>query len=88
MTELNEVVHGFITGSFASLLELVSRASAKRYRKRTLRRLLSHSRYKWRTIKRLATSIDQDYETTRILLIEIGARRSEGEKEVWTLQNN
>jgi hypothetical protein len=86
VSEVAEVAYGFVTGTVAAVVQVFSAASAKRYRKRTLRRKLSDKRYEWRTIKRLADSISQDYEATRILLLEIGARRSEGEKEVWKLE--
>ena len=39
----------------------------------------------WRDLSTLSRIIGADYETTTRLLIEIGARGSEKEKEVWVL---
>ncbi len=39
----------------------------------------------WRKLSTLSRIVGADYETTTRLLIELGARGSEGEKEVWAL---
>jgi hypothetical protein len=39
----------------------------------------------WRKLQTLSRVIGADYETTTRLLIELGARGSEGEDEVWAL---
>ncbi|MEN3145633.1 hypothetical protein ABDF71_27015 [Ochrobactrum sp. WV_118_8] len=39
----------------------------------------------WRELSTLSHIIGADFETTTRLLIELGARGSEGEKEVWAL---
>ena len=39
----------------------------------------------WRKLQTLSRIIGADYETTTRLLIEIGARGSEKENEVWAL---
>lgn len=39
----------------------------------------------WRKLSTLSRIIGTDYETTTRLLIELGARGSEGEKDVWAL---
>src|SRR4051794_3066479 len=54
-------------------------------RKERLRKLLSDENYKWRSLERLCAAVGADEEMTAGLLLEIGARRSVGTKEVWTL---
>jgi hypothetical protein len=39
----------------------------------------------WRSIQTLSRIIGADYETTTRLLIEVGARGSESENDVWAL---
>ena len=39
----------------------------------------------WRSIQTLSRIIGANYETTTRLLIELGARGSEGESDVWAL---
>lgn len=41
----------------------------------------------WRNLSTLSRIIGADYETTTRLLIELGARGSEAENEVWALQS-
>jgi hypothetical protein len=79
-------MHGVITGFGSLVMQLYSEHKAKQCRIKTLRALLLGRRYDWRSIKILAFSIGQRRRTTRGLLLEIGARRSEGEKEMWTLK--
>jgi len=40
---------------------------------------------RWRNLSTLSQIIGADYETTTRLLIELGARGSEGDKDVWAL---
>jgi hypothetical protein len=55
-------------------------------RKDRLRKMLSNPKWEWRTIEVLETAIGEDEKTTVDLLLEIGARRSEGDRNIWTLQ--
>jgi len=48
--------------------------------------MLSNPKWEWRTIEVLETAIGEDEKTTVDLLLEIGARRSEGDRNIWTLQ--
>ena len=41
----------------------------------------------WRRLETLARVIGADYQTTTRLLVELGARGSEKENEVWTLKS-
>ena len=83
---MDEVVQGFVTGTIASICELFSRHKAKKLKIKILRASLLKEGYKWRSLTQLARAIGQDQETTTGLLLEIGARRSAGEKNVWTLE--
>jgi len=51
-----------------------------------LREHLTNPRWNWRTFEGLQRAIHADQETTTRLLMEIGARRSEKEKDVWSLE--
>lgn len=54
-------------------------------RKTLLKKALQNPDYKWRKIETLSSVIGADYETTTRLLIELGARGSTSEKDVWKL---
>jgi hypothetical protein len=82
----DELVRGFITGLFASVCEFFGHQRAKNLRIRILRDRLLKDGYNWRSLRQLARAIGQTPEITTDLLIEIGARRSAGEKDVWTLE--
>lgn len=84
---MEEVVQGFITGTVASVLALFSQRKAKKLKIKILRARLLKDGYKWRSLTQLTRAIGQDEATTTELLLEIGARRSAGEKNVWTLEN-
>jgi hypothetical protein len=82
----DEIIKGFITGLYASLCDFFGHRRAKNLRIRILRARLLKDGYKWRSLKQLARAIGQPPEVTTDLLIEMGARRSAGEKDVWTLE--
>mgnify|MGYP001606318526 CR=1 FL=1 len=54
-----------------------------RLRVRLLTTLLSDSKYGWRSLRKLATAIEAPEVETKELLLDIGARRNLGEKNVW-----
>ncbi len=56
-------------------------------RKKLLKTMLEDSRFpnRWRRLSTLSRVIGADEETTKRLLIEVGARGSEGEDEFWGL---
>lgn len=54
-------------------------------RKSLLRTLLQHPKWTWRKLTTLSHIIGADESTTKILLIEIGARGSEDGTEMWGL---
>jgi len=49
--------------------------------------LSSKGREEWRKLDTLSRVIGADYETTTRLLIELDARGSESDKDVWALQS-
>ena len=68
-----------------SLYGIFSSNRARNRQKEILRRRLLQ--YKWRTFKSLCLSIRQDENTTKELLIELGAHASTKSKDVWTLMD-
>jgi hypothetical protein len=54
-------------------------------RKDLLKRMLEHPDYKWRSFPRLMHVIGADDETTKRLLLELGARASEDGQNLWGL---
>lgn len=53
--------------------------------KKLLKDMLEAEKYKWRTIRTLSNVIGLNEESTRKLLLEIGARGSERNPELWGL---
>jgi len=54
-------------------------------RRQLLRNLLNDPRFNWRELKTLTNVIGADDETTKTLLIEVGARGSEDGQHLWGL---
>jgi hypothetical protein len=81
-----EIIKGFVTGIYASVCDFFSHRRTKNLRIRILRARLLKDGYKWRSLKQLARAIGQPPEVTTDLLVEMGAQRSAGEKDVWTLE--
>jgi hypothetical protein len=65
--------------------ELYRRYKFRKRLRDILREHLSDSRWTWRTFEALQRAIREDAETTKQLLLEIKARPSKDEKDVWTL---
>jgi hypothetical protein len=82
--ELGEMFSGFLNGSVLFLYRLFSERRLRNRQKEILRKSLSHE-WKWRSFKSLCRAIREDEQTTKALLIEIGARSSTKRKDVWTL---
>jgi len=61
------------------------RRKADEERKKLLKRMLEHPRFSWRNLERLKHVIGADDETTKRLLLEIGARASEDGQPLWGL---
>ncbi len=87
---------GVVVGSLLTILGnivmhcLKQRAEAKRDkpRKDLLRQMLEDQRFadRWRRLETLSHVIGADEDTTKRLLLEIGARGSEDRQELWGLQ--
>ncbi len=86
-------VAGAVIGSLATgLVQFIShclkeKAKAKRDkpRKDLLIKMLKHPTYSWRTFETLMHVIGADEDTTKRLLIEVGARASENGQPLWGL---
>ena len=56
-------------------------------RKELLLKLLSHPHFTWRTLTVLSNVIGLDFERTKALLLEVGARGSANNPELWSLES-
>ncbi len=74
--------------AFRRRLEAGSRARADLPRKALLRKMLQHEDHQWRRLRTLSSVIGADEETTKRLLLEIGARASEDGRPLWALIEN
>lgn len=86
-------VAGAIIGSFAAIAASIANQyysnrlakKADEPRRDLLRQMLDHPDYKWRNIDTLMHVIGADEESTKRLLLEIGARASENGNPQWSL---
>ncbi len=84
---------GVVVGSAISVvgtlllhyLQEKSKAKSDEPRKKLLGDMLCDHRFEWRSIETLSHVIGADEETTKALLIQIGARASEDGKGMWGL---
>lgn len=49
--------------------------------------MLNHKDYTWRNLSTLSHVIGADEETTKRLLLEVGARASEDGKDLWAMKS-
>lgn len=77
------VVVGGLLQILAQQLATLGQRRIDRQRKQLLREMLS--KYQWRSFDQCKKVIGADDETTRRLLIEVGARGSEAEADSWGL---
>lgn len=77
----------FLAAMVPHYLQERARAKKDEPRKRLLLQLLEDDRFpnRWRTFETLQHVIGADEETTKRLLIEVGARASEDGKKLWGL---
>lgn len=80
-----EWIFSIVNSAIVSVYGIFSSNRARNRQKDILRRRLVNPQYKWRTFKSLCLSIRQDENTTKELLIELGAHASTKSKDVWTL---
>jgi len=83
---------GVIAGSFLASVwqywfQERPRQKADKERKKLLVRMLEDSRFTWRKLETLKHVIGADDETTKRLLLEVGARASEDGEPLWGLIN-
>jgi hypothetical protein len=84
--ELSELIQNFVNGILLTVLGWFSSKVSDGRKKKILRDRLLKDKRKWRSMKSLCNSIREDETTTKRLLIEIGARASTADKNVWTLE--
>ena len=76
---------GPIVSACTEILKDKLKAKKDDPRKRLLLAMLTAEKFKWRKLQTLCKVIGADEETTKRLLIEVGARGSENESNVWGL---
>jgi hypothetical protein len=84
---VEEIIYNFVNAIVLSLAGLFGGQSARRQKKKILSNRLASGRWKWRSFQSLCRAIREDEDTTRDLLIELGARASTKQKDMWTLDN-
>ena len=78
---------GFVRGVVSSVASLFKDKKSDDTRKARLRSMLNDPRYQFgRNMPQLSAGIRADAETTVRLLLEIGARPSETDADLWTLK--
>lgn len=86
-------VAGAVIGSIATLaaqwlshcLQQCAAAKRDKPRKELLLKMLQTPKYQWRKFETLMHVIGADEETTKRLLLEVGARASEDGQQLWGL---
>ena len=85
---ISSAVSGFVRGVVSSVASLFKDRKHDDTRKARLRAMLGDPRFKFgRNLPQLAAGIGADPETTKRLLLEIGARPSETDADLWTLKS-
>jgi hypothetical protein len=88
MSELKDIAEGSTAGVVTGLFTAARNYLHSLRQKRRLKAMLKDNRFDFgRTLGQLAKNIGEVPETTKRLLIEIGARPSEGNAEIWTLNS-
>ncbi len=85
------IVGAIITGILKIIEEWFKQRAEKMKdepRRQLLKKMLQDRRYEWRKVDTLSHVIGSDPETTKRLLIEIGARASENGRDLWGLIEN
>ena len=81
------LAEGAARGSVLAVCKSIGDWLHNRKRKERLRAMLKDVQFEFgRTIGQLAAGIGADHETTRRLLIDVGARPSETNADLWTLK--
>ena len=77
------VIGGLVLGLVLAGYELLTRMRLKSLRKHVLQEMLADSKYEWRSLPRLARSIGLDDQSTKELLVGIGAKPDANGKDLW-----
>ncbi|MCR6651399.1 MAG: hypothetical protein NVV73_07855 [Cellvibrionaceae bacterium] len=88
-------VSGAIIGTVATLagnwlkhwLEQRAISMKEEPARKILKEMLNHKEYTWRKLSTLSHVIGSDEETTKRLLLEVGARASEDGQPLWALKS-
>jgi hypothetical protein len=94
MSDVTTALIGAASGALASIPAtllthfLANRRTARlnRIKRKRLKALLEDPRWTWRKMETLANAVGSEPETTAMLLLEIGAQRSTGDRDLWTLR--
>ena len=81
-----EEIAGAVYGSIMAVWAIFQGESLERKRKRRLQRMLTDPKWDWRSLTWLSASIGADHETTKRLLIKIGARPRPTNSQYWGLE--
>jgi hypothetical protein len=85
---MEEIIYNFVNAFVLSLAGLFGTHWVSDRRKRILRNRLTKDGWKWRRFKSLCRAIREDENSTKDLLIELGARASTKRRDVWTLDKD
>lgn len=82
-----EIIITFLCGCAVALEEWYRRHRIRKLKRRILRNLLTDPRWEWRRLESLSRAVgDEPLESTKELLLEIGARQSTKDRDVWTIE--
>ena len=76
---------GDVSDSALNWWREIRSGAPERARKARLREMLEDERFKWRSLDQLSSAIAADADTTKALLVQIGARPQEGNDRMWGL---
>jgi hypothetical protein len=85
--DLGEIIVSILVGVLLALEGFFQRYRMRKLKKKILFDLLTDQRWEWRSIAALSRAIGgESASSTKELLIEIGARESTKERDVWALE--
>lgn len=82
-----EEIAGVVYGSIMAVWAIFQGESLERKRKCRLQRMLSDPKWDWRSLTWLSASIGADQETTKRLLMKMGARPRPTNSQYWGLES-
>ena len=82
---MDEWIFNVVNAAILSVAGLLSERWVANRKKKILRNRLLKDGWKWRSFEKLCRAIRENPNTTRDLLIELGAHASTKRRDVWTL---